>query len=232
VSKQLPSVFDPLELKGPKIFQEVSDLYKTLWTAYYVLFVSITVGVLFYAFWATGWLGGPRASDESVEDVQPASFRDRMRIICSSCCQCMSDCHDNVMCFWSCIIFCEVIVLLMFIVAIILSLLSGIKAFLGSGCAEIYFLADGHVCQGVLGIVHGWLSQFWQGGAGALEHICESQSLLTCHLIEEKLMQSVMYTTMGSIVAAVLTFQMIVDTAQMHEQLRWRRIYDSLFSQK
>lgn len=227
VSKQLHSIFNTFEMKGPPIFGEVADLYGTLWKAYYALFATITVGMLFYGFWATGWCGGPKAADAAEEVPSPVCFVDKCRLCCSACSTCMSACHDNFMCFWSCIILCEVVVLLVFIIAIILTLISGIKAFLGAGCSSIYFLADPSVCTGILAMVKGWLGTFWGEAASAIDSVCDSESLLTCMLIEDKLMKSVIWTTMGSLVAALLSFQMIVNTAQLHEQARWVRLVES-----
>jgi hypothetical protein len=228
VSKQLHSIFDTFEAKGPPIFSKVADLYSTLWTAYYGLFATLTVGILFYGFWATGWFGGstPAEVGEAGQDdtyQPPTGFLDRCRMCCSACTTCMSSCQDSAMCFWSCIILSEVVVLLLFIIAIVLTLVSGIKAFVGSGCSAIYFLADPSICAGILGMVQGWLETFWQSAGSQLSDACYSESLLTCYLIEEKMLRSVLYTTAGSMLAAVLSFQMIVNTAQLHEQARWVR---------
>jgi len=228
VSKQLNSIFDSLESKGPPVFEAVSKLYSTMWTAYFGLFASITVAILFYGFWSAGWFGG-NATAEGAEGYEPPTgFFGKCRMCCSACTTCMRGCHDNAMCFWSCIILCEVVVLLLFIVAIVLTLVGGIKAFVGASCSSIYFLADPAVCNGVLDVLQGWLSTFWENGASQLADACNSESLLTCALIQEKLMTSILYTTAGSLLASVLSFQMIVNTAQLHEQARWVAQLESL----
>jgi len=228
VSKQLHSIFDTFEAKGPPIFESTSKLYSVLWQVYYGLFVTLTSLILFYAFWSNGWFGGTVTDNEDY--VAPTGFMGKCRMCASGCSVCLKGCHDNAMCFWSCILICEVIVLVLFIVAIVLTLLSGIKAFMGAGCSSIYFLADPAICAGILDVMQGWLGTFWENGIGSISDACSQESLLTCQLIQEKRMKSVLYTTAGSMLAAVLSFQMIVDTARMHEQSRWVRRVDEIES--
>lgn len=128
------------------------------------------------------------------------------------------------MCFWSCIIICEVVVLLLFIIAIALTLIGGIKAFLSSGCSTIYLIGDDSICTGILSVLKTFLATFWDDGANALSNVCSTESLLTCQIISETVMTSLLYTTVGGMLAAILSFQMIVNTAQLHEQSRWVRI--------
>jgi hypothetical protein len=226
VSHQLHSMFSTFEEKAPPLFGDVSHLYKTLWTVYYVVFTALTLGVLFYGFWASGWFGGPESPENAAPE--PRGFLDRCRLCCRACTACVSATHETQLCFWSCIIIAEVVVLILFIVAIVLTLLSGIKAFLSSGCQTIYFLSDDKVCHGILSVVKGFLLTFWDGAATQFTDVCTSESLLTCSLIQDGMMKSVAYTTVGSLVAALLSFQMIVNTAQLHEQVRWERVVERI----
>mmetsp|Transcript_95368 Transcript_95368/g.179313 ORF Transcript_95368/g.179313 Transcript_95368/m.179313 type:complete len:3377 (+) Transcript_95368:49-10179(+) len=225
VAAQLNNIFGMVKLKGPPIFDLVAALYQTLWTVYFIFFAALTLGLLFYGFWASGYLGGPEASDDDSYEP-PVTFKERVAACWRSCMTCMAACHDTALCFWSCIICMEVIVLVLFIVAIILTLLSGIKAFINAGCSQIYLLGDASICTGVLGQVQTWLVNFWSGGS--IANVCNSEYLMTCQLIVGKMKQSVMFTTVGSMMAAVLSFQMIIQSAILHEQARWRRIADGL----
>ena len=51
---------------------------------YFVFFFLFTAAMLFYAFWANGWFGGPQA-DEASSSEAPSSFSERIRTCCSSC---------------------------------------------------------------------------------------------------------------------------------------------------
>jgi hypothetical protein len=224
IAAQLYSIFDAFEVKGPPILQTLSSLYGTMWKAYFIFFASLTFLILFYGFWATGWFGGPDASQPPEGYQPPSGIMEKCRMCCRSCSTCMQNCHDNLMCFWSCIIICEVIVLLLFIIAIALTLIGGIKAFLSAGCSTIYLIGDDSICTGILSVLKTFLATFWDDGPNALSNVCSTESLLTCQIISETVMTSLLYTTVGGMLAAILSFQMIVNTAQLHEQSRWVRI--------
>jgi len=156
----------------------------------------------------------------------PSSFIDRCRMCLSACSNMAAEGQKNDMTFWSCVILCEIIVLFMFVVAVMLTVLSGVRAFTGVGCSSIFLLSDSVICTGILRVVKGWLASFWEDAATSIYSVCESNALTTCQLINEKLMTSTVCTTIGSIGAAILSFQMIVGTAQLHEQRRWLAIVE------
>lgn len=224
IAETLDTIFSNFQSSGPPIFEEISSLYSTLWIVYFVVFAVLTASVLFYGFWASGWFGGPKPSSDG--DYQPPqTCMERMRCCCSSCLSCMRSCHDSNLCFWSFVILLEIIVFVLFIVAIVLCLLGGIKAFISLGCTTIYVVNDETICQGVLSLIGSFLSTFFSG-IGDLATACGDQNLLTCGLIASKTASATMYMILGSLIAAVLSFQMIIETAIMHERARWRKIFD------
>jgi len=230
VSSTLDSIFATFKDKGPPIFQTVSSLFRTIWVAYFCVFAFLTSSILLYGFWASGFLGGPQAA-ASVEGEEwyenPQSFRDRCAICCRCCDGCLRGCHDSHLCFWSMIILFQVIVLILFVVSIVLCLLAGIKAFIVAGCSEIYLLGDMDICAGSLGTVRQFLESFLaQDAGGEISVQCESKQLLVCDLIGAKMQNSAIMTVIGSLVAAVLSFQLVVESAVLHERARWRRIFD------
>jgi len=229
LSAQMKNVFDVASAKAPPIFDRVAVIYKTLWTSYYVFFVLLTLSLLWYAFWTSGWFGGPGSvtGHDNMDGYEyPQGFQDRLRTGVRSCCVCLRAGHDTQLCFWSCVIFMEVIVLLLFANAIILSLLGGIKAFINSGCTTVYLLGDSSICTGVLQTVQKWLSQFWTDGS--LANVCDQEQLMTCMVITHKLKKSVIMTTLGSLVAAISSFQLVIQSSILHEQARWRKITDEI----
>mmetsp|Transcript_124506 Transcript_124506/g.219187 ORF Transcript_124506/g.219187 Transcript_124506/m.219187 type:complete len:1161 (+) Transcript_124506:95-3577(+) len=223
VSSQLKNIFGMVKVKGPPVFDMVASLYSTLWIVYYVFFGGLTLALLFYGFWASGYFGGHNTT-ANTDYEPPTTMYDKCCACWRSCKTCMNDCHDTQLCFWSCIIFMEVIVLVLFVVAIILTLLSGVKAFINSGCSQVYLLGDSTICTGILTTVQTFLAKFWTGQDVAF--VCDTEKLMTCQLIAGKMKKSVIYTTCGSMLAAVLSFQMVIQSAVMHEQARWRRIAD------
>merc|ERR1719401_2612630 len=110
-----------------------------------------------------------------------------MSICCSACCACMGQCHDNALCFWSCVIILQIIVLILFIVAIVLSLLAGVKAFINMACEEIYMLNEADMCYNVLTSVKGFITTFTVDPTIPLDATCDEKKLLLCNLISEKM---------------------------------------------
>ena len=149
---------------GPEIFNDISFAYSALWTTYFILLLPLTIATLFYGMWASCWMGGPAAADwpEETEEeaARPKSFGDRIGVCYSACCICCGKCDDSTMCFWSCIIIYQVIVLVMFIVGILLCMLNGINLFFNSSCLEIYMLFESDMCLRVLNSVKGFIETF------------------------------------------------------------------------
>jgi len=226
VSKQLDTIFGAFQQKGPPIFNEVAALYSTMWTAYYILFALLTVSVLFYGLWASGWFGGPSAALADEEYVPPDTLMDRCLACWSSCQACVRGCQESNLTFWSVILVMQVLVLVLFLVSILLCILAGVKAFLAAGCAQIYIVNDSKICTGVLGMIRRWLMSFLLEDPFLLHDACDAHTLLTCQLIGTKLKKSAMFTTIGSLMAAVFSFQMIIESAILHERARWRKIFD------
>jgi len=224
-SNTINTTFVTFRDQGPPIFYKISALYRTIWTAYFVLFATMTVSVLFYGFWASGWFGGPQATHVEAYEP-PQTFRERCGVCCASCGACMRACHDSSMCFWSVALLMQVIVLIMFVISIVLCLLAGIKAFLSAGCGQVYILNDDTICTGTIGTIRQWLHSFLAAGGIPLDMVCNENQLRTCELIGSRLKNSALMTVIGSILAAVLTFQMIIESAIMHERARWRRMFD------
>jgi len=235
VGATLESIFKTLKEKGLGIFDKVSRLYKVLWTLYYFFLVPLTIVILFYGFWASGYFGGPQpdAKRDAKSDATPASggaycppgtFSEKIHACCSTCCTCMRHCHDRQICFWSFIVLFYVIVLLIFIISILFCILAGIKIFVGSGCAQIYILNDPKVCTETVNYVATWLQTFKiHDGEVPLSMACDHFNLKTCDVISKKMMTSTILTVVGSFSATLFSFQLIFDIAILHERARWQR---------
>lgn len=225
VSSNLISIFTTFADVGPDILSTISTLYKELWIFYWVLWMILTPSTLFYGLWACGWFGGPKSSDEALEYQPPRTFRERCWVCCDSCMSCCRSCHDSHIVFWSVILIVQVIVLILFMVSIILCLLAGVQAFLSAGCTEIYMLTDNTVCTGILTGIQSFLSSFWGTSSIDINDACESTELLTCSLISDNLATSMYTTTIGSMFAALITFQLLIESAMMHERARFTLMY-------
>jgi hypothetical protein len=236
VAQTMTSIFDVFAVKGPEIFDEVASLYSTLWIVYFILLIPLTLGTLAYGFWASGYMGGPAAADwadESEEEAaRPKSFGEKMGSCWNACCICCGRCHDNALCFWSCIIVLQIIVLVIFVVAIVLSMLAGVKAFISMACEEIYMLNEADMCYNVLSSVKGFITTFTVDPMIPLEETCDAKKLLMCNLIGEKMKNSVILTVVFSFLSALFQYQLIVESAVLHERAVMRRMYDEKFKSK
>jgi len=233
-SSTLDSTFSTLHGKGPKIFSQVAQVYSIIWILYFAILAPITLSILFYGFWASGWFGGPQPDAKEGEGTEesyepPAGFMDKIKTCCGSCTHCMTSwcCpsgeNSSEMCFWSMLLLAQVGVLLLFLVAILLCILAGVKAFLASGCASIYIVNDPGVCTNTIKLLQGWLATFKVGDSIDVDRACEENTLLMCRELGAKMQTSAMLTSVGGLVGAVFSFQMLVDSAVLHERARMRK---------
>jgi len=227
VAQMMTSIFETFGTLGPELFGDISFAYSLLWTVYFVLLLPLTVGTLFYGCWASGWMGGPAAADwgeETEEEMaRPKTFCGRLSTCYNACCICCGKCHDSMMCFWSCMIIYQIIVLVIFIVGIVLCMLNGIKLFFSSSCLTIYMLDQSDMCLAVLNSVKDFIPTFVVDPLIAIEDTCNAKNLLMCELIGEKMQTSMLYTTIFSFTSAIFQFQLVIESAVLHERARMRR---------
>jgi hypothetical protein len=237
-SATLNSIFSNFQVKGPPIFYQIGEAYQAFWVLYFSLLTVITLSILFYGFYATGWLtccGGPTAGAqaEAPQYEAPRTCYERLAACCSACGACFTGCKNSHMCFWSILLLMEILALLLFIVAIVLCILSGVKAFMSASCAQVYILGDPQICGGSLDTVNQFLKSFWQDrDITAFPETCSDKNLMVCQIITERLKKSTMGIIIGSVLAAVFSFQMIIESAVMHEHLRWRLLFEEDESKK
>jgi len=226
VSSQLSNVFENFHKSGAKVFNTVARLNKIAWTVYYFLLAPLTCGILYYGFYASGYFGGPKAIEEE-EYVPPEGFMDRLAACWRCCCNCVTEFEDTAFCLWSMILVMQIIVLLIFIVSILLTILAGVKVFITASCAQVYIINDDKVCTETMHGISKFLESFYVGEVPtSLDFICETKNLKTCQQITQKMMTSTIYTVVGSFAATIFSFELILNTAMLHERSRWRRIAD------
>lgn len=222
----LESIFAGLHESGPPILNQVASLWSLAFTLYFFLIIPFPLALLFYAFWAGGYFVGPGLPEDKSELESPKpnrSFLQKCEGCYFACCYCCCGCHASPfkaeLCFWSVCILMQIVVLLLFLISLVFSLLTGVKLFLAAGCAQIYLIADPSVCGNALTKLRDFLSTFITGVETIdLGAYCTSEQLLTCDLIGKKMQTSGLYTVAGSFLAALLTFQLLIQSAEMHER--------------
>jgi hypothetical protein len=224
VASTLDSIFGVFKTKGSPIFQSVASMYRTVWIMYYILFVVMTGLILFYAFWAYEWFGGPERKTSKQSMGCFASC-------CDACLMCLRNTQDGHICFWSCILLSQMVILIMFVVSILFCVLAGIKAFISLGCAQIYVLGDDDVCTSVLIGIRGWMESFWTDMPSDIGDACQVRTLTACKAIGNEMMQSAMFTVGGSFAAATFSFQLLFLSAQLHERAAYNHKVDDIIAE-
>jgi len=222
----MDSIFNMFKAKGPPIFELISKIWTLVWVLYFCFFVPLMLFNLYYAWWASGWFGGPKPSADNDGAVPPRGWCDRLRICCSTCGVCMTHFHDTQCCFWSMVILMQVLVLVLFIISLVLCILAGVKAFITAGCSQVYLLGDQLSCQQTINTLKSFVNTFFVSfPLETLQSVCPTNNLMACALISAKMKASVILTTIFSLLATVLSMQVIIESAIMHEQARYRRMF-------
>jgi len=224
VSKTLKQIFGVFNVQGPPLLVGFGTMYKNLWFMYFTFFFIITASLLFYAFWACGWFGGPQKQEDDNYEA-PRTCVQRLKTLGNACLYCLVACHDNTLAFWSCILLSEVIVLASFMVSIVLGVVAGLRLFMASGCSQIYILGDVSICTGMLGNMKSFLSSFL-GDFDNMDGYCNEQKLMTCQILGDRVISTLVMTGCCAQLAAALNFQQIVEAAILHERSIWRRAFD------
>merc|ERR1719230_2402517 len=224
LSKTLDNIFKEFEVMGPEIFNLVDYYYAKIWTMYYLVMLILPSSLLFYAFWSGGFFGGPGTFVDKPRVRRPNALAKICGCI-EDCCRCCCAAHEwqgyggAECCFWSVILFLQFIVLLLFIMAIIITIIAAVEFFLAAGCAQIYLLGDMTICGNVLKNLRMFLDTIFPGiGDHDFPTHCIDKSLLTCVLIGKKMSSAAQYTVIGSFAAATFTFQMIVESGELHNR--------------
>lgn len=238
LSSNLDSIFEVFEDRGPKTFASLAETWNKIWLAYFMCLLPLCGFMLYYGFWAKGYFGGPTPLSEEDEATiePPKTFREQC-FLCFSCgFQGWRQFHDSSICLWSVILIFEIVVLLTFVVSILLCIIAGIKTFLIAGCSQVYILEDKEICTEALGLVKSFLSTFHIGNAATalktedISEACESNTLLTCQVLSQKMSAATLTTIFFSFLASLFSMQMLFDSAILHEQARFRRQVSKLKS--
>eukprot|EP00930_Biecheleria_cincta_P066997 TRINITY_DN5335_c0_g1_i1.p1 TRINITY_DN5335_c0_g1~~TRINITY_DN5335_c0_g1_i1.p1 ORF type:complete len:1088 (-),score=259.25 TRINITY_DN5335_c0_g1_i1:105-3368(-) len=235
LASNIDSVFENFATSGQEMFDKIASIWNMIWMIYFVFILPFSLWNLYYGFWANGWFGGPQPLEKDAS-APPEGFMAKCNVLCSSCCTWCSAFHDTDLCFWSVIIFMQVIVLLTFIIAVVLAIVAGVKAFLLAGCSMIYVLQDNEVCLGALGTMRNFLDTFQIGGGNStgplsqedINRQCESHTLTTCSAITAIMMKSTIFTVSFGFVGSIFAMQMLFDSATLHEQAVFRRRYNEM----
>jgi len=235
LAENLDSIFTLFEENGAPIFDGIASLWKIIWMLYFFFVAPLTSISLFYGFWAGGYFGGPGAPPvDEVEDPEKyAGFCGKLHACCDACCSCIRNFHDTQLCFWSILIILQIFALVLFLVSLVFIILAAVQVMIGAGCASIYILGDPMICGDTLLSLRSFLATFMGNTADdAFGGLCDEDKLLTCTMIGDKMFSSGIYCVAGSFLAAVLTFQLLIESATLHTRAAERRRLAYMFHEK
>jgi len=223
IANTLDSVMTVLGLKAPPLFYKIASLYRAVWVSYFMFFSIATLAVLFYGFWASGYFHGPEPTPEEEQFYQaPQTFREKLCSCWTACGGCFSGCADSHLFFWSMILLAEVLVLVLFLISVMICVISGVQAFLTAGCAQVYILGDDTICTAAMEVLRNFLKSF--GAGNSVRDLCMKEKLVTCKMITDEALKSLVMSILGAVVASLLSLQMVVESAILHERARYRRM--------
>lgn len=237
VTSAVHGIFIVFNEKAPAFFYKMAKYYRLIWIAWFLVISFFTFGIMYYGFWASGFCGGPKA-EEAIEDYEPpGTFSDRLRCLACCCCAlpryltwcCGGPCCSRKCVFWSLLILGQVFTLVVFLIAVVLCLLAGINLFVATGCASVYVLGDEASCTETLLMVQQWLSTFTGGSPEYNIHeVCKQNNLPTCAILSGKLKLSGVTTVVFGVLAAIFSFQLLIESAVMFERAQNRRVLDGV----
>jgi hypothetical protein len=222
LSKTLENIFKVFEVMGPEIMDLVDYYWAKVWTMYYLVMLILPCSLLFYAFWSGGFFGGPGTRVDQPRVRRPNALAKVCGCI-EDCCRCCCAAHEwqgyggAECCFWSVCLWLQFISLLLFIFAILISIIAAIQFFLAAGVAQIYILGDESICAHALGNLRLFLDTIF-GGVSDFPNYCIGKNLLMAELIGKKMRTAAEYTVIGSFMAATFTFQMIIESGELHSR--------------
>jgi len=226
VSSTLRSTFENFLNTGPNIFSEISAMTKQIWIIYYCLMIPLTLGLLAFAFWTCGFFdaadGQDKADAAPIDYTAPVTCGERLGVWWSSCSLCLKGYAHTPYCFWSCIILLETVIILVYACTVILVVFAYLTRLMQSSCMQIYILGDESICTNNLEKIREFADHFL--GDHPLTSTCGDYRLLLCKHIKDSMMASSVLTTIGSIVATILSHQMIIESAILHERSRLKHV--------
>jgi hypothetical protein len=213
--------------------------YKLIWWLYFFLVGTLTLAQLYYAFWASGFMGGPNTAAydrpaEAAADgyVAPTTCCDRFKCCWQCCCSWCTWYQDSDLCFWSLILLLKVFVLILFIMSLVFIIVAGLWTGAGAGCAATSGPVNdvGECTELMMKIKNETLKTFWTNmhPGSDVATMCEDYKLATCAHATAKFEAARTYIALGGALVPVFSFYLIFMMAVMHERARWRRMFETV----
>lgn len=228
-SRNMNLLFTTAKETVPPTFYMLARQWKTIWMCLILAFVPFYIVMIYYTWWASGYCGGPQLVDDGDYDP-PATCGDRMSACCRSFCNLQRECHDGKSCMFSWVFFMQLLVLILFALALIISLIFVFEVVFMSLCDQkgMELISSNESCTEALQPMKEFLPSFHvnytSGEEVPFESMCGEKSLLVCGIVPDKLRMGSVLSFLGGTVVVFIMFELIIEFAKYHEMARMRRI--------
>uniref|UniRef100_A0A7S1B1G2 EF-hand domain-containing protein n=1 Tax=Noctiluca scintillans TaxID=2966 RepID=A0A7S1B1G2_NOCSC len=214
VASELDDIFGTFSVAALPVFPQLASNYRILWMIYFCCVSVFCPLAVVFACWLAGFQDND-GTDDRAESTVPSTEGSHATTIFHRRWS-LANAFESTNIFWTAVMLGQVVVVGLFAVSVLLSLLGGSKALITKGCTEIHILSDETVCSESFATVVGWLP--------FLNHrLISCENLLTCRLVSGYLNRSAILTILGSGFAAILSFQLIIESGVKHERAVWLR---------
>eukprot|EP00927_Polykrikos_kofoidii_P076638 TRINITY_DN73702_c0_g1_i1.p1 TRINITY_DN73702_c0_g1~~TRINITY_DN73702_c0_g1_i1.p1 ORF type:complete len:1154 (-),score=255.18 TRINITY_DN73702_c0_g1_i1:77-3460(-) len=232
VSAALKGPFKKIRDTAPALFASIAFYYKVGMWVYFIIVGGLTLLLLYYSFWAAGYMGGPAATDDDYE--APQTCWERCMCCYRCCCACCTKFEDSELCFWALIWSMKFFVLILFLMSLVFVIIAGVYLGTATGCGSSETTAIGSIeeCETsmkqIQGVLHTFLSN--DTAEGAISDACLDYKLTTCVYLQAEFWSAGFYIALGSLPVPILTFYLLFLSAVAHEQARWRRMFEEVIA--
>eukprot|EP00929_Paragymnodinium_shiwhaense_P044435 TRINITY_DN22801_c0_g1_i2.p1 TRINITY_DN22801_c0_g1~~TRINITY_DN22801_c0_g1_i2.p1 ORF type:complete len:965 (+),score=264.31 TRINITY_DN22801_c0_g1_i2:125-3019(+) len=198
--------------------------WKAVGIALFVFWLPPYLGLLYYAFWGGGYFGGPQPIDDA-EYEPPSTFRERMSACWRCCCNWCTSWNDTQTCMISTVVLMQLMILVMFLLANAVGILCALFIILGSLCSALPIVSSASDCSAIINGITTLFPAFYVSNPGEdMSGACGAYSLVTCDVMAPRLKTGALLCIAGSWLAIILTSELIIQFAAMHECVKYRRI--------
>lgn len=218
MSGGLGTRFGLLGDKGGALFETIGAHYEFVFATYCAVFFLTAIWFLFYNFWACGWFGGPCAVSTDLPSARPTTLGGRFMSLIDAVHSEIKEANNDHFSFWGMLLFFQTFLLIFYTISNIIVVLTTAYVIVGAGCDAMPLLMHHQPCNSALSALDSWLPSFLPGRPLSY---CTDNELLVCKVMSDGMVLGSKITGFFSLMAVVLTYQLLIDSAVLHERSRW-----------
>eukprot|EP00929_Paragymnodinium_shiwhaense_P000751 TRINITY_DN100989_c0_g1_i1.p1 TRINITY_DN100989_c0_g1~~TRINITY_DN100989_c0_g1_i1.p1 ORF type:complete len:1146 (+),score=382.27 TRINITY_DN100989_c0_g1_i1:121-3558(+) len=225
------SIYDNMRFSGEG-FHSTAKMLKIAFIVYFIFIGSLTLVNLYYAWWSSGWFGGPKSYDLDDGEYQaPTGFQERCGCCWRWCCSWCTWCQDSAAGFWILITMMKLFVIILMLLSLVMIILGGVWIGVSVALNSVPDnVQDEELCGDAMMSVKEVLKTFWsntQGEGADPKRACVTHDLLFMKTAASNFYNGGLFIIIGAVPVPFFTFYLVFFIATMHERARWRRKFDA-----